>query len=623
LSVLLSVRSLSHAFGARPLFEGVTFTLSDGDRVGLIGPNGAGKSTLLKILAGAIVPDRGEVSRRTGMRVAYLPQVPELVEATVREAVQGGWSGISQEGVEAEARVLEWVNRLELTPDARVKELSGGGQKRVALARALVSEPELLLLDEPTNHLDVESIIELERLLAGARFATLTVTHDRLFLQRVSNRILELDRRNAGGLFDVSGDYATYLELKAEAMMAQEKREEKLRNTLRRETEWLRRGAAARSTKQGARIQRAHALSDEVSGLAERNRVGSVALDFQSGEALDGRRRLIETRGVTKRYGDAKGAADAGAGRLVFEGIDLLVTPRPRLGLIGPNGCGKTTLLRVLTGEEAPTSGVVSRADPLRIAYFEQNRASLDPRVTAAETVCPEGDFVHFRGSHLHRNGYLERFLFRPEQMAQPVGSLSGGEQSRLLLARLMLEPADVLILDEPTNDLDLPTLTVLEEALTSFEGAVLLVTHDRYFLDQVATEILAFHTAPGEAGRVTALVGLSQWEVWYEAQLAGTKLTLAKAASRRAENATDAQTVPPKKRKKLSFNDQRDWDTIEARILAAEAALAALAAECARPDIVSNASRLVELDSQMTTLRAEIDRLYARWAELSELVAP
>jgi ATP-binding cassette subfamily F protein uup len=619
--VLASVRSVSHSFGARPLFESVSFTLSDSDRVGLIGPNGAGKSTLLKILAGSIAPDRGDVQRRSGARIAYLAQVPELDgRATVREVVKAGLLAVPHASGDDEARVEEWVNRLELMGDAVVGELSGGGRKRVALAAALVSEPELLLLDEPTNHLDVESIMALERLLGGARFATLTVTHDRLFLQRVSNRILELDRRNAGGLLDVAGDYATYVEQKAERMAAQEKREEKLRNTLRRETEWLRRGAAARSTKQRARIQRAEALGDEVAELTERNRVGSVGLDFQSGDSANERRRLIEARSATKRYGD----------ELVLEGIDLLVTPRTRLGLLGPNGCGKTTLLRVLTGDEAPTSGSVFRADGLQVAYFEQNRATLDPERTAAETVCPEGDYVAFRGSHLHKHGYLERFLFRADQMAQPVRSLSGGEQSRLLLARLMLEPADVLVLDEPTNDLDLPTLMVLEEALESFEGAVLLVTHDRYFLDQVATDLLAFHTAPGERGRVTGFAGLAQWEAWYGAQRTGrTSRAAGKTAGGggKTESGGDeslgadtagSQPKAPAKRKKLSFNDQRDFDTIESRILAAEARLAELTAECAKPDVVSNAPRLVELDAQMTTTRGEIDRLYARWAELS-----
>jgi ATP-binding cassette subfamily F protein uup len=607
LAILLSAQSLGHAFGARALFEGVSFTLSDGDRVGLIGPNGAGKSTLLRILAGELGADSGQVAARAGLRVAYLPQVPTFEPgATVRDAVRAGLRGAAvHDGHEweAEARVDALVAKMDLADaaageDQPVERLSGGWKKRVALARALVAEPELLLLDEPTNHLDVESILWLEKFLAEARFATVTVTHDRLFLQRISNRILELDRRNAGGLLDVAGDYATYLDRKDELMAAQERREDALRNTLRRETEWLRRGPPARTTKQEARIQRAGALAEEVAELGTRNRSRAVDLDFQASGRKT--RRLIDATGISVSYGD----------RTVFHDLDVLIGPGTRLGLLGPNGCGKSSLLRVLTGAQAPTAGEVRRADGLEIAFFEQDRAALDPSLTVADAVCPDGDFVEFRGARVHRNGYLERFLFRAEQMRQPVGRLSGGEQSRLLVARLMLRPASVLVLDEPTNDLDLQTLTILEDALTSFDGAVLLVTHDRYFLDHVATQILGFHVKPGEEGRVTSFAGLAQWEEWHRGQTA----PVARAA-RAAEPASPAPAPSP--RKKLSYRLQREWDGMEARIGEAEAKVAALEAELAHPDVVSNAARLIELSAQLTAARAEVDRLYARWAEL------
>jgi ATP-binding cassette subfamily F protein uup len=609
-AIVLSVQDLGHAFGARPLFDGVSFTLADGDRVGLIGPNGAGKSTLLRIVAGELGADRGTVAPRTGLRVGYLPQTPGFADgATVRDAVAEGLPAAARGHGDGEGRVDELLARLGFGAeaagrDAPVAELSGGWRKRVAIARALAAEPELLLLDEPTNHLDVPGILWLERLLAGARFATLTVTHDRLFLQRVANRILELDRRNAGGLLDVAGDYATYVERKAEAMAAQEQREQALRNRLRRETEWLRRGPPARTTKQAARIQRAGDLRAEVAELGTRNTVRGAELEFQASGRKP--RRLIEARGIAQRYG----------GRAIFRGVDAFLGPGTRLALLGPNGCGKSTLLRALTGVEEPAEGEVIRADGLQVATFEQGRESLDPALSPADTVCPDGDFVRFRGARVHRHGYLERFLFRPEQMAQPVGRLSGGEQSRLLIARLMLLPANVLVLDEPTNDLDLPTLAVLEEALTGFDGAVLLVTHDRYFLDQVATQILAFEMRPGGDGEVSAFADLAQWEAW-EAERA-------RAAQPAAKRAQEVQgPASPPARRKLTFTEQHEYDRIEARITEAEARLAALDAECARPEVASDAARLVTLMEEIAAARAAVDALYERWAELEAKRSP
>jgi ABC transport system ATP-binding/permease protein len=617
-AITISAQDLGHAFGARPLFDGVSFTLADGDRVGLIGPNGAGKSTLLRIVAAELAPDRGAVARRAGLRVSYLAQVPSFAgDTTVREAVAGGLAAAERGQWEGEARVDELLAKLGLTTgaagaDAPLERLSGGWRKRVALARALAGEPELLLLDEPTNHLDVPGIMWLEKLLGGARFATLTVTHDRLFLQRVATRILELDRRNARGLLDVAGDYATYLERRADAMAAQEQREQALRNTLRRETEWLRRGPAARTTKQAARIERAGELATAVADLAGRNQRRSVELDFQASGRKP--RRLIEARGVAKAYG----------GRTLFRSVDLLVTPGARVALLGENGCGKSTLLRLLTGAETPDAGQVTRADGLTVATFEQNRESLDPAASLADTVCPAGDFVSFRGARVHRHGYLERFLFRSEQMSQPVGRLSGGEQSRLLIARLMLLPANVLVLDEPTNDLDLPTLGVLEEALTGFDGAVLLVTHDRYFLDRVATHILAFHPGGAAAGagedageaRVMTFADLAQWEAWYaDAQAALT--ATAGGRTERAQPAAAAAPAPAKK--KLTFTERHELDRIEGSIAAVEARLASLEAECARPEVAVDGARLMALGADITAARADSDRLYARWAELSE----
>jgi ABC transport system ATP-binding/permease protein len=609
MAILATAQNLAKSFGARPLFQGVCFTLAEGERVGLIGPNGAGKTTLLRILAGVESPDAGELSTRRGLRVGHLAQVPSFAPGrTVREIVMEPVAHVTDPDAQwrAAARADELLSRLDLSgpqagAHALVDQLSGGWRKRVALARELLREPDLLLLDEPTNHLDVDSILWLEKLLAEAPFATLTITHDRLFLQRIANRILELDRRNAGGLLSIDGDYATFLERKSDLMAAQEQRESSLRNTLRRETEWLRRGAPARSTKQQARIQRADALAGEVDELSSRNESRTANIDF----AGVGRnpKRLIEARAIGKSYGQ----------KAIFSNLNLFIGPGTRLGLIGPNGCGKSTLLRVLVGEEAPDAGTVLRADGLQVAYFEQHREALDPTKTVVETMCPAGgDNVDFRGTRVHVAGYLSRFLFRQEHHALRVGQLSGGEQSRLALARLMLRPANILVLDEPTNDLDVATLDILEESLVGFEGAVLLVTHDRYFLDRVTTQLLAFSANPGQQGQVTSLVGLAQWEAWYAAQIAATISAAAKPKRESAE--------APAARRKLSYKDQRDFDSIEARIAEAEATLSALRTEQESPEVASHATRLVELEGEIAAAQLEVDRLYARWGELEEL---
>src|SRR6185436_5988263 len=387
---------------------------------------------------------------------------------------------------------------------------------------------------------------------------------------------------------------------------AQERREVVLRNTLRRETEWLRRGPAARTTKQQARIDRAGALDDEVAELARRNQTRTAALDFAAAEARP--RRLVEARAIAKSYD----------GRMIFEGVDLRLGPGVRVGLLGPNGCGKSTLIRVLLGEKAPSDGDVLRADGLQVAYFQQTRDALDPARTLADTLCPDGDHVSFRGARVHVRGYLERFLFQPEQMQMQVGKLSGGEQSRLLLAQLMLREAQLLVLDEPTNDLDLPTLAVLEESLTGFDGAVLLVTHDRYFLDQVATTILAFDTRPGAPGGVVPFASLGQWEAWRAETAAAEKA----AATTSAPASNETPATAPAGRKKLGYIEQREYEAIEATLAAAESALRDARAAAEDPAHASDHAKLVALLAAVEERQAEVDRLYARWAELEAKLA-
>jgi ABC transport system ATP-binding/permease protein len=608
-SILCNAHEISKAFGARPLFQGLTFGVESGDRIGLIGPNGAGKSTLLRLLSQQDSPDSGTISFQKGLRVGLLEQVPRFApEATLFNTLLEGAHDAHDWECIGKARSLVSKLGLDRYPDETpMQELSGGWQKRVALGRELMKDPDLLLLDEPTNHLDLETILWLESFLARAPFATLTITHDRAFLQKIANRILELDPRHPGGLLAVNGAYEKYLELRQQLLGAQEKREEALRNTLRRETEWLRRGAKARTTKQQARIDRAGELAEEVDELALRNQSRSVRIDFQGAEKNP--KRLIEARGLGKRFGD----------RQLFRDLDLNLMRGSRLGLLGSNGCGKSTLIRVLLGEEAPSAGTINRSDQLSVAYFDQRRDALDPELSVAKTICPAGDHVIYRGASVHIRGYLDRFLFSQMQMDMPVGRLSGGEQSRVLIARLMLTQANMLVLDEPTNDLDLATLGVLEECLEDFPGAVILVTHDRYFLEQVATEILAFPPEPSD-GKLVSFSSLAQWEGWMRELEAKRDAAAAKAkASTAAAPSGAAVAAGAAKKRKLSFKEQRELDHMEANIQAAEQKLAKLEAESAAPENLSNSSRLTELAQEMAGAQAEIERLYARWQELEQ----
>jgi ATP-binding cassette subfamily F protein uup len=595
---LISVQNLTKSYAHRALFEDISFSLEEGEHVGLIGPNGAGKSTLLRTLAGRESPDEGEVIPRRSLRLGFLEQTPVFARAgTVASAIGDGLADPHLHDWERDAQVSEMIAKLSLSSfsaDQPVATLSGGWQKRVALGRELIKQPELLLLDEPTNHLDVESIYWLEDLLARSDFATLTVTHDRLFLQRVAGRILELDRRNPKGLLSVRGAYADFLEAKEQLLSAQERQEQALRNTLRRETEWLRRGPKARTTKQQARINRAEDLKEQVDEIGARNQSRTAGIEFRHEKRLP--KKLVEATQIAKSHG----------GRLLFEALDLILSPGSRVGLLGRNGCGKTTLIRTLFGKEKPDRGHVFHYDELAVAYFEQDRGALDPNQTVAKTLAPSGDQVVYRGTALHIRSYLDRFLFTKLQADMPVAKLSGGEQSRLLIAKLMLAEANVLVLDEPTNDLDLATLNVLQACLEDFGGAVLLVTHDRYFLDAVCNKILAFPFDDEAPRRLVTFADLAQWESWREERPAPPK----PKAEREQLN-----PLPAGKPRKRSYKDQLEFDSMEGRIQEAEKELDRLSREA--EENASNASKIGALHDQIEDLKRGIERLYARWAEL------
>lgn len=609
MAVLVNGHELSKAFSDKELFKKLSFGIHDGERIGLIGPNGAGKSTLLKIILGTEKADSGTLSRKQGLRVAYLPQVPELdLEKSVLDNVLEG--ALDPFDWESSAKAYEWLSKLDfeqakISEATLVKNLSGGWRKKVALCREIMRDPDLLLLDEPTNHLDVESIMWLEEFLARVPFATLTITHDRLFLNRISNRIWELDRRHVGGLLSIEGDYAQFCESKEDRLSTLEKQEAVLKNTLRRETEWLRRGPAARSTKQKARIKRAGDLSDDVDDVSDLNRKQSVAISFQASGSTP--KKLIEVKKISKSYGENN----------LFNNYTTLIQRTSRIGLLGPNGAGKSTLLKVLLGLETPDSGSVERSDNLQVAYFDQNRDALDPKSTVLKTICPQGDHVKFRGNFTHVNSYLDKFLFSKQKSMSVISELSGGEQARLLIAKLMLQDANMLVLDEPTNDLDLATLNVLEEQLKDFAGAIILVSHDRYFMDQVVESILV----PAD-GKIEEFAGVGQWEAWQKERIkqkrsGGDK---AESISPSTDAASSSAQEATKPKKKLSYKDQRDYDLIGEKIQKAEAQLQELSEKSSAPDVASNAEKLSALTKEMGEIQTEVDTLYARWSELEDM---
>lgn len=594
---ILSLHKISKEFGGRQLFKDLSWGIEEGEHIGLIGPNGAGKSTLLRIITGEQHPDRGEVSKKSGLKVSYLDQVPKFFENdTVFESVQREIKGFSEEW-EAQAKAAEYLNLLDLdtaghTWDSKVSSLSGGWKKKVAIVRALAQEPDLLLLDEPTNHLDVESIEWLEQLIKRAAFACIVITHDRAFLQNISTKMIEIDPRIKNGMLSVSGSYADYLEIKQGLLNSQLASEEKLKNTLRRETEWLRRGPQARTTKQQARIDRAGELSDTVADFAERNKERKVNLDFKATEG--GPKKLIDAKGISKSFKD----------KCVFKDLDLVIAKGSRIALLGKNGIGKSTLIKTLTGEISPDTGSVQLADNLKIAYFEQNRESLNPDDTLRTSVCPQGDYVKLRDRHIHINSYLERFLFRSEQFNSPLRKLSGGEQSRILIAKLMLQEANLLVLDEPTNDLDVATLDLLQEQLEDFDGAILLVTHDRYFLDQVCNEILYLNNST-----IERFWGLGQWEAKQK------ESKNPKKNSQAIQGKASPTPVVNTPSKKLSYNEQREFEGMEKIIGQKELRLKELLEKTNTQKLPLSEQRTTF--DEISSLQSEVEKLYSRWAEL------
>ncbi len=623
---LLTLLDAQLAFGHVPLLDHADFALEAGERVGLIGRNGAGKSSLLRILGGLERADDGQLQAQQSLRVAFVAQEPELADdATVFDAVaqslaplralmdsyaagQGDLDAL-QERIEAQdgwtwrRRVDETLQRLRLPAEGTIGTLSGGTRKRVALAQALVMRPDVLLLDEPTNHLDLDAIRWLEDLLLDFKGAVVAISHDRAFLDRVATRIVELDR---GKLLSYPGNFSRYQQLKQEQLAQEATINARADKLLAQEEVWVRKGVEARRTRAQGRINRLQAL--RAARLARRDAVGRVRLDVDAGVAGYQGKLVAELDNVSLAFGDKR----------VVEQLSTTVLRGDKIGLIGPNGAGKTTLLKLILGDIEPDSGRIQRGANQQVAYFDQMRAALDPDATLEDFISPGSEWIEIGAKRQHVKSYLGDFLFSPARAASPVRSLSGGERNRLLLARLFARPANVLVLDEPTNDLDIDTLELLEELLQGYEGTVFLVSHDRTFLDNVVTSTLAWD-GPGawreyEGGVQDWLAQSARWQAMREAEA---------GAASDVSDQTNPRRTPGKReqlqKKKLSYKDQRELDALPALIDALEQEQADIRARLADGTLYqTDLDQAVALQARDGVIEEELMAALERWETLS-----
>jgi ABC transport system ATP-binding/permease protein len=634
----ITLDNASLAFGHHALLDGAAFQLDAGERVGLIGRNGAGKSSLLKAISGTIKLDDGNVWRAPNARVVYVPQEPELdTTHTIFEAVAEGLGGLqqviidyhqvthdmsmpdadieqlmikmqhlqheldAQNGWAAQSRVETVLSRLKLDADALVSTLSGGWRKRVALGRALVAEPEVLLLDEPTNHLDLEAIEWLEDLLLGFNGSVLFITHDRRFLDKLATRITELDR---GKLTDFIGNFSQYQIKKEELITVEETHAAKFDKVLAQEEVWIRQGIKARRTRNEGRVRRLEALRLE--RAARRERQGNVKLNIDAGERSG--KLVAELENVTKSYGS----------KALINNFSTRILRGDKIGLLGPNGIGKTTLLKLILGDIEPDSGKVERGTKINVAYFDQMREQLDEEATLADTISPGSDFVEIGSERKHVISYLEDFLFPPQRSRSPVKSLSGGERNRLLLARLFARPANVLVLDEPTNDLDIDTLELLESLLQDFTGTLFLVSHDRAFLENTVTQVIAFE---GNGILTEFGGGYDDWQRFTTLQQQQKTANIKTAALESNNNSASGEAKNARtntKQSKLTFKEQQELDEIPTKIERLEAEQVDIGNQLADGEIYKNApASVITFQARLKEIENLLENLLARWEAL------
>ena len=631
---LITLLDAQLAFGHVALLDHADFSLETGERVGLIGRNGAGKSSMLKILAGLEKPDDGVLQLQTGVQIAYVAQEPLLdAGATVFEAACAGVANViawidqythgegdlhelqtaieHQDGWNWEQRVEETLHRLHLDKDAVIDTLSGGTKKRVALAQALVSRPDVLLLDEPTNHLDLDSIEWLEDLLIDFKGSAVTITHDRAFLDRVATRIVELDR---GHLRSYPGNFTQYQFLKEDQLAQEAVITAKADKLLAQEEIWIRKGVEARRTRAVARIGRLEALRNQ--RAARRDALGSVKLDVASGQSSG--KIVAELTEVGKSFGD----------NTIVRNFSATILRGDKVGLIGPNGAGKTTLLKLILGELAPDSGKLRQGSNLQVAYFDQMRNALDLDATLEDFISPGSEWVEINGQKKHVKSYLTDFLFSPARANSPVRTLSGGERNRLLLARLFARPANVLVLDEPTNDLDIDTLELLEDLLQNYEGTVFLVSHDRRFLDNVVTSTIAYEGTPENPGFWREYEGgVTDWITQSKraAQINSSSAKTAVASPQKTKSNDKIVPQPNKdvreqlSKRKLNYKEQRELDGLPVMIQQLESQQKAISQELFDGTLyTSNAKRAAELNARNSKIEEDLMAALQRWETLS-----
>jgi ATP-binding cassette subfamily F protein uup len=596
---LVSLKDITQYSGTRCLFDRLSLVLTEGERVAIIGPNGAGKSTILRMIAGEAVPEEGEVIKRRGLRVGFAPQSDQFEAGdTVAASLERACGVDERERMVAEAIGLaEFPSDNQLVDSQQVSQLSGGWRKRLAIVRSLLSEPELLLLDEPTNHLDIDGVEWLRKLLLKFSGSAVFISHDRYFIDQVAERVIEINPIFPGGIFSCNGNYSQFTEARAEYLEQLARSQEALANRVRREVEWLHQGAKARTTKQKARIDQAHRMIGELKSIDLRER----RVDFELGGSGRKSKELIRAEKIAVKYGD----------KSLLDDLSLIITPQSRIGVVGPNGSGKSTLIRALLKEHPVASGRILNANKLATAVFDQGRTAIDLNQNLKSALSGGLSAVVFEGQEIHITGWAKRFLFDPNQLTQPLTTLSGGELARVYLSKMMLSQADVLLLDEPTNDLDIQTLEVLEASIEAFPGAVIVVTHDRYLLDRIADTVIGLF-GNGHGGVFASFE-----------QFARARNEALKPKPSAVQNRTECQRREGRQKRegsaKLTYAERLELERIEGVILTAEAQAEELQGALNDPNNACDHKKISELAQKLQVANNNVEELYLRWQYLEK----